>query len=142
MLHDQEVDVPFLADVVERADVRVVEGGDRPGLALEAGTRLGVGGQVVRQHLDGDLAIEPRVPRPVDLTHAARPQGGDDLVGSQASSGVQGHDLQSYHDHGERSREAAAARGRGREERGETLSRGRVKVHDPGSAVQPGTGVG
>ena len=33
-----------------------------------------------RQDLDRDLAAEARVPRPVDLAHAAGPEGPEDLV--------------------------------------------------------------
>ncbi len=36
MLHDEEVDGVFAADVVEGADVRVIEAGDGSGFALEA----------------------------------------------------------------------------------------------------------
>ncbi len=35
ILHDQEVDPVLGADVVERADMRMVQGGDRSGLALK-----------------------------------------------------------------------------------------------------------
>jgi hypothetical protein len=57
---------------VQRADVRVVEGGDALRLALEAGTELRVGRQLRRQQLERDLAIEARVARAVNLAHAAR----------------------------------------------------------------------
>jgi len=49
-------------DVEERADVRVVEGGDRPRLALEAGAEDLVAGKTLGQDLDRDLAPEARVP--------------------------------------------------------------------------------
>jgi hypothetical protein len=45
-LEHEEVDVAFAADVVERADVRVVEARDRPRFAFEAGAHLGLGRQV------------------------------------------------------------------------------------------------
>jgi len=43
-------------------------------MARYAGTRLG------RQELDRDVAPEPRVPRAVNLAHAARAHQGDDFI--------------------------------------------------------------
>ena len=81
MLQHQEVErapigghVP--ADVVQRADVRMIERGHRARLALEALPRLRVAGDLRRQHLDRDAAIQPRVPRPIHLPHAARRRAG------------------------------------------------------------------
>ena len=56
-LHDEEVDVVVRADVVEVADVRMVEGGDRAGFALEALASFLVAGQLFRQDFDGDQAM-------------------------------------------------------------------------------------
>ena len=64
MLHHQEVDAVLAADVVERADVRVVQRGDRAGLALEAFADVGIAGERGREDLDGDRAIEARVAGP------------------------------------------------------------------------------
>ena len=47
----------------------------------------------VGQDLDGDVAIEPRVPRLIDLAHAAGAEGGDDLVRAEASAGNEGQTL-------------------------------------------------
>ena len=52
-------------------------------LALEALAQLLVGGQVLRQDLDGDGPLEARVPRPVDLAHPARAERREDLVGTE-----------------------------------------------------------
>ena len=71
-LHHQEVDVTLPADVVEGADVRVIQARDRPGLAREAGESLGILRHVRRQDLHGDVTPEPGVPRPVDLAHPSR----------------------------------------------------------------------
>jgi hypothetical protein len=49
------------AEVVDREDVGVRERGDRLGLALEAGERVGVRGQLRREDLDGDVPVELRV---------------------------------------------------------------------------------
>ena len=43
-----------------------------------------------RQDLDRDVAIEPRVARPIDLTHAAVADLGGDFVGAEARAGGEG----------------------------------------------------
>ena len=57
-------------DVVERADVRMVERGKRPRLALEARAEYRP-----LEDLDRDVATEPSVARAVDLAHPARADG-------------------------------------------------------------------
>ena len=76
------------ADVVEVADVRMVEGGDRAGFALEALAPLLVAGQLFRQDFDGNQAIEPGVARLIDLAHAAGADQPDDFVGAEARTGA------------------------------------------------------
>ena len=46
---------------------------------------------MVGQHLDGDRPIQARVPRPIDLAHAARAEGGVDLVGAEGGAGRERH---------------------------------------------------
>ena len=46
------------------------------------------------KHLDGDLAAEPRVPRPIDLSHPARADGREDFVGTEPGAGGQWHEVQ------------------------------------------------
>ena len=41
MLHDEVMDAVLHPDVVERADVRMIQAGDNPGFALEALERSG-----------------------------------------------------------------------------------------------------
>jgi hypothetical protein len=71
--------------------VRVVERGDHARLALESRARVGVAGNVRRQQLDGDAAIEPRVARPVDVAHATRADRCDDLVRPKPSARFEVH---------------------------------------------------
>ena len=52
------------------ADVRVIERGDRFGLACEARAELGVGRQLRREDLHGDAAVQARVAGPIHLAHA------------------------------------------------------------------------
>jgi hypothetical protein len=70
-LHADEGLALVLADVVDGADVRVVEGGSGPGLALESLPGLAVGEQAFREELEGDAAPEPRVLGLVDDAHAS-----------------------------------------------------------------------
>ena len=78
-------------DVVDRKDVRVVECAGRLGLLLEALETLGTLGVDRRQDLDGDLALQSRVPRPVYLSHPAGAERRQDLVGPEASPGGKRH---------------------------------------------------
>src|SRR5579864_9656454 len=84
VLHHQVV----WPDIVQGADVGMVQGRDRVRFALEALGELLVG------NLDGDGAIQPRIASFVDLAHAARADGRDDLIGSQPSSSRQGHKIE------------------------------------------------
>jgi len=58
---------------------------DRADLALEAVV------EALSRDLDGHIASHARIAGAVDLTHAAGADGGDDLVGSQASTGRKRH---------------------------------------------------
>ena len=72
VLHHQEVHALLLADVVQRANVRMRQLGDGAGLALEALVQVREVGKPGREDLDGDGAVEACVPGPVDLAHAPR----------------------------------------------------------------------
>ena len=91
VLHDQEVHAVLGADVVERADVRMAELRDRPRLAPQPLTQQRILGELPRQHLDRHLALEARVARAIDLSHAALAAQRHDLVGTQASAWCQRH---------------------------------------------------
>jgi len=83
VLHDEVVG----SDVVELADVRMVEGGDGARLALGALVVFGFG------NLDRDDAVEACVARLVDLGHAALADCRQDFVGAQPGSGGERHIL-------------------------------------------------
>lgn len=89
--HDEELDTVLVAHVVERTDVGMRELRDRPGLPLEPSPHFLVLRQVIRQHFDGDLSPQPRIPRPVDLTHPTRAERGKNLVGAKTEAGAQSH---------------------------------------------------
>ncbi len=72
VLHHKEIDPVLATDVVDVADVRMTEGGERLGLALEALLQRRIAGNVLGQDFDGNRAIEARIGGLVDLSHAAR----------------------------------------------------------------------
>jgi hypothetical protein len=71
---------PLLADVVERADVGMRQLGDGACLAVEALAELRIGGELLRQDLDRDGPIEPRIPGPVHLAHSTFAKFCEDLI--------------------------------------------------------------
>ena len=79
--HDQVV----RSDVIELADIGVIERGDRAGFVLEPFAE-----QLLR-HLDSDGATEARIAGLVHLAHPADTEHGDDLVGTKTFAGMQGH---------------------------------------------------
>ncbi len=70
--HGDEGSPIGLVDLVDRADVRVVQGGRSFGLPLETAESLRVVGEFVGKELQGDVATELQVFRLVDHTHARR----------------------------------------------------------------------
>lgn len=60
-LHDEIGRVFVLADVVEGADMRVIERRDASRLAGEPLAEVRVASQIRRQHLDRDRSVEARV---------------------------------------------------------------------------------
>ena len=60
------------AHVVDHGDVGMIEGSGSSGLLLEPRQPLGVGGVLLRQHLDRHLATQASVLPEVHLAHAAR----------------------------------------------------------------------
>ncbi len=86
-LGDDEHLAVVSAGVMNGEDVRVRERGDRLRLAFEARAPFGIAGEACGQDLDGDVTVEPRVVRAVDLAHPAGADGGDDLVRSEGCAG-------------------------------------------------------
>ena len=79
-LHDEERAAVLLADVVDGADVGVVQRRRGPRLAAESGQGLGIVGEVWRQELQRDEALQPRILGFVDHAHPAAAQLLDDAV--------------------------------------------------------------
>ena len=55
---------------MQRTDVWMREARDGTGLVREASSAPRIACRVRREHFEGDVAIEPRVVRPVDLAHS------------------------------------------------------------------------
>ena len=71
---------------INRADVRVIQGRQHTGLALEARQPLGMVGKRAREDLDGHVAPELRVARAVHLAHAAGADARLDLIGTEPAT--------------------------------------------------------
>ena len=93
---DEVLGVVLATDVVQAADVRVIQRRDRLGLVRESGAELRVIRQLRREHLYGDHAVEAGVAGPIHLAHASGPDEGQDLVGAKPRAGLQGHVLADY----------------------------------------------
>ena len=78
-------------DVVDRENAGMVDRTGRAGLLLEAAKTIEVAAKGSGQHLDRNFAAQTRVAGTVHLTHAARAQRRDDLVGPEFCAGSQGH---------------------------------------------------
>jgi hypothetical protein len=82
VFEDEVVTVAVTTDIVDGADVRIVERRNRARFVFEALSRLGIVGQRPNQHFDRDRPVEPRVARAVDLPHPARAKRRQNLVRS------------------------------------------------------------
>jgi hypothetical protein len=80
-----------LADLVNGADVRVVEAGGRARFPQQPVARRLVRKPRGWQQLQGDVAVESIVMGTIDFTHSAGAEQRADLVGSDAGSAGQGH---------------------------------------------------
>jgi hypothetical protein len=87
LLENEEVDAVLASNVVEGADVRLGEARDGAGLLLESSPPLGIARKLRGQHLDGNGAREPRVPRTVHLAHATCTDGVENFKGTESLAG-------------------------------------------------------
>ena len=82
ILHGDERPSLLLSDVVNGADIGMIQGGCRLSLALEAGQRLRITANVLRQKFKGHKAVQACVFGFVDHTHATATEFvGDSIVG-------------------------------------------------------------
>ena len=79
--HDEVDQALAFADGMDGDDMGVGQPGGRLGLAGEPLADVLLKGELGRQHLDGDPALEPLVARPVDHAHPATPDLALDGIG-------------------------------------------------------------
>ena len=85
-LHDKKPDFGFVAarrrllESVNRSNVGVIESGKQLRFALEARQSVWIGGQCLRQHLDGHISAQLGVVGPIYLAHPALAERFEDLV--------------------------------------------------------------
>ena len=80
ILHDDEGATVLLTDVVDGADVRMIQRGCRLRLTLETAQSLRVSGNLLGQEFQSDETMEPGVFGLIDHTHAAAAQLFNDAV--------------------------------------------------------------
>jgi len=95
-LHDQIIDSVLMTDVVERADVGVVERRDRLRLALEAVAELRVLRELGGKDFDRDAAIESGITRAIHLAHATGSDRRDDFIWAEPCTGRNCHRSSDY----------------------------------------------
>src|SRR5262249_43954446 len=91
VFHDEIVGAVFVADVIEDADVGMIQRGDGFCFAVESLARLGLSCGMVGQNFYGDNAVEASVAGAIDFAHAAAAKNGKDLVWAQTLSGSNRH---------------------------------------------------
>ena len=86
MLHGDEDKPVLFTDFVDGADVGMVEGRGHLGLADQACASRLVASHLGRQDLQNDIAVQPFIPGKISHTHAASPDGFDDVVMAQGAA--------------------------------------------------------
>ena len=71
--------------------MRMIQRSNGAGFALEAGAQILALGDVFRQDLDGDGAVEASVARLVDFAHSSSADRGEDFVGAEFVAGGERH---------------------------------------------------
>jgi len=88
ILHDQEINAVSRIQVVKRADVGMLQLGNRFRLTLEALAIVPILSKVIWQELDRDVSTEPRVAGPIHLSHTALAEQRNDLETTQVCAGL------------------------------------------------------
>jgi hypothetical protein len=91
ILHHEEVDAVVAANVVEHANMAVVQAGNGARFALESRPLVGGQREVGGEHLDRDGAIEAYIARPIHFSHATGTDRGHDFVRTDPGARGEGH---------------------------------------------------
>ena len=86
VLHHQEVDTVLTPNVVQRADVRMIQSSDGARFALKSLAHVRIGCDMRGQHFDRHRATKTGVVGSVDLSHAACTEWRDDFVRPETSA--------------------------------------------------------
>ena len=81
IFHHQIIISILLTDVVEDADVRMIQAGDGLCFALESLAQFGTISKMRRQNFYCDDSIESGIAGFINLAHSARTYSGEDFVG-------------------------------------------------------------
>ena len=76
--HGDKVLALLLTDLVDGADVGMIEGGGATRLTQQTRTRAGLVHRLLGKHLERHLALQAIIARAIDLPHAARTQAAED----------------------------------------------------------------
>jgi hypothetical protein len=88
-----EFGVVLMADIVKRANVRIIQARDGFRFLLEALPQNRITGKMRRKDFDGEGAVQPRIPRTVHLSHPTRPERRADLIGSKFCARKERHEF-------------------------------------------------
>ena len=83
VFHNEKIRLLLAPDVVQSADVRMIQCGDRLRFTFESLLHFGIVGKLRRQHLDRHRAIQAGIRRFVDFAHPAGANWRDDIVRSK-----------------------------------------------------------
>jgi hypothetical protein len=86
ILHDDVSGAVIVADIIELANVRMIEAGDGASFTLESLAVFGPGFRSMPQDLDRYSALEAQVFRSIDFTHAPSAKQGHDFIRPQPVS--------------------------------------------------------
>jgi hypothetical protein len=87
-LEDKDLRAFSLNNIVNCSYISMVQGCKRLRFAVKPGEMVGVVRHAIRQHLNRDIALKPRVAGAVHLSHAAFAEQGGDLIGAQVLTNV------------------------------------------------------
>ena len=90
-LHHEVVEAAVVPDIVNAADVGMLEARDRFRLATESFAQLRAHRAAAQHDLDGDRPIEPEIAGAIHLAHAAPAERLDDFVRPEPGAGRKRH---------------------------------------------------
>ena len=83
-LHHQVIDAIMQTDIVQDANVRVIQMGDGLGFPLEALLAHGIRRELRGKNLDSDSALKPCILGTIHLSHPAYTQRRNDLIRTES----------------------------------------------------------